>query len=302
MFRRLAIGNEKLTELTDGDIKDIQRVLLGMIDDFDAFCRKHSLTYFLCGGTALGAVRHGGFIPWDEDADIGMPRRDFEKFRKAFTAEYGDKYHLQSIYTGEKYDLAFMKVRKKGTKYIELFETEPESAGIFIDIYPLDNLPDNAVLRFFHGAVSDFLFLCCSCVRVKEKKERFLDYLQNKKAIRLIKLKAFLGTLIGFYSLNKWCRIADRWSSKCKNENSRYVSYPSGRKHYFGEKCTRASYYPKKEISFEGRPLYIMNDPHEYLTALYGDYMEIPPVDARERHTVLTLDLGENDEEILCRR
>lgn len=296
MFRKFAIGNDKLCELDDDKIKGIQAVLLEMLTDFDDLCRKNNLTYFLVGGSALGAVRHKGFIPWDEDLDIGMPREDYERFSEIFLKACSEKYWLQSIEQSKLYDLTFMKIRKKGTRYVELFETEPEHAGVFMDIYPLDNVPDNKIARFFHGAISDFLYLCCSCVRVHEKKKRFLEYLDDKRAIRLVKIKAFLGFCLSFFSLHKWCVIADKWSKKYKNNNSKLVSFPCGRKHYFGEICTRASFLPVKETVFEDKKFYIMNNPHEYLGGLYGDYMEIPDVWGRERHSVLELDLGESDE------
>ena len=296
MFRKFAIGNDKLCELDDDKIKGIQAVLLEMLNDFDDLCRKNNLTYFLVGGSALGAVRHKGFIPWDEDLDIGMPREDYERFSEIFLKACSEKYWLQSIEQSKLYDLTFMKIRKKGTRYVELFETEPEHAGVFMDIYPLDNVPDNKIARFFHGMISDFLYLCCSCVRVHKKKNRFLEYLDDKRAIRLVKIKAFLGFCLSFFSLHKWCVIADKWSKKYKNNNSRLVSFPCGRKHYFGEICTRASFLPVKETVFEDKKFYIMNNPHEYLGGLYGDYMEIPDVWGRERHSVLELDLGESDE------
>ena len=293
MFRKIAIGNHKLHTLESGEIKKIHGILREMLMDFDTVCRKHGLTYFLCGGTALGAVRHGGFIEWDEDADISMPRKDYERFLHLFVSEFGDKYYVQSIHGSDKYDLTFMKIRRKKTKYIELFETDPEVAGVFMDVYPLDSVPDSKIARFFHGNISDFLYLCLSCVRIKTKKQRFLEYLDNKKAVKMIKIKSFIGALLSFFSLHRWCVIAENWSKKYKNDSSFYVSFPNGRKHYFGEMCTRSSFFPPKEITFEGLRLFVMSDPSEYLTKLYGDYMAIPPESERERHTVLELDLGD---------
>lgn len=294
MFRKLAIGNDKLYALSDQDIDNIHEVLLEMIADLDALCRKHGLTYYLVGGTGLGAVRHQGFIPWDEDVDIAMPRADYDRVEKLLLEDYGDKYWVQCVTSSDRYDLNFMKYRKKGTRYVELFETEPERAGVFADIYPMENIPNFFLWRWLHGMVTDFLYLCCSCVRVRAKKQRFLEYIgDNKKAVQLIKIKAFLGACLGFFSLNKWCRIADRWSALCKNHQSKYISFPSGRKHYFGEMCPRASFDPVQETPFEGHSFLIMSDPSVYLTGLYGDYMQVPPPEKRERHTILELDLGD---------
>lgn len=294
MFKKVAIGNDKLHPLTDNNIKAIQNLLLEMLQDIDSLCQKYNLTYFLAGGTALGAVRHKGFIPWDEDADLCMPRADYDKLIDLIQQEYSDKYWAQSFCTTDKSDLIFLKIRKKGTRYLELFETDPEHAGIFIDIYPIENIPNFAPLRFFHGLMCDFLYLCCSCVRVSVKKQRFLEYLgDNKKSVKLVKIKSAIGKVLSFMSLHKWCKVADKWSKCCKNDNSKYITIPSGIKHYFGEICSRESFLPQQKITFSNMQLPIMAKPEEYLTGLYGDYMKIPTEDERERHTVLELDLGE---------
>ncbi len=293
LIRKLAIENKKLRPLSDEDIRAVQGVLLDMIGDFDRLCRKHNLRYFLCGGTALGAVRHKGFIPWDEDVDIAMPRKDYDRLADILLKEYGDRYWLQSIDRIPIYDLPFMKMRKIGTRFLEIFEPDPDHAGIFIDIYPLENVPDSAILRFFHGFVSDFLQLCCSCVRMNLKKDRYFTYFSDPKALKIVKIKAFIGKMLSIIPLHKWCIAADRWASKCKNEQTAYVSFPGGRKHYFGEMFRRDSLFPLQEVPFEDRSFWIPADPSGHLSALYTNYMEIPSVDQRERHTILELDLGE---------
>ncbi len=293
LIRKLANENKKLRPLSDDDIRAVQGILLEMMSDFDRLCRKHNLRYFLCGGTALGAVRHKGFIPWDEDVDIAMPRKDYDQLADILLEEYGDRYWLQSIDRIPIYDLPFMKMRKIGTRFLEIFEPDPDHAGIFIDIYPLENIPDSAVLRFFHGSVSDFLQLCCSCVRMNLKKDRYFTYFNDPKALKIVKIKAFLGKMLSIIPLHKWCIAADRWAAKCKNEQTAYVSFPGGRKHYFGEMFRRDSLFPLQEVPFEDRSFFIPADPDGHLSALYSNYMEIPPVDQRERHTILELDLGE---------
>lgn len=293
MVRKLAIENPNLRTLTDADIANIQAVLLDMIVDLDALCRKHGLSYFLCAGTALGAVRHGGFIPWDEDVDIGMPRCDYDRLTDLLLAEYADKYWVQSIWNNENYDLPFLKVRRKGTKMVEAFEPDPEHAGVFIDIYPLENVPDFAPWRWLHGAVSDFLHLCCSCVRMRTKKERYYALFDDPQMRKAVRMKATIGKCLGFFAPKRWYRMTDRWVSCCKKQTTKRVSFPSGRKHYFGEMCSRKSFFPLKEVDFAGKRFFLLADPDEHLSLLYGDYKAVPPADKQERHTVLELELGE---------
>lgn len=293
MVRRLSVANPNLRTLSDDDIRRVQSVLLDMLCDLDALCRKHSISYFLCGGTALGAVRHGGFIPWDEDVDVGMPRRDYDRLTELLLAEYGDKYWVQSIWNNENYDLPFLKIRKKGTRFIEIFESDPAHAGVFIDIYPLENVPDFAPWRWLHGAVSDFLQLCCSCVRMRAKKERYFTYFDDPAVHKAVRIKSFLGKCLSFFSVQRWCRLTDRWVACCHKETTRRVTFPSGRKHYFGEMCLREHFFPLKEVSFSGKHFFLLADPAAHLSLLYGDYMTVPPADQQERHTILELELGE---------
>ena len=293
LIRKLSINNSKLLTLSDENIKDIQAVLLRMMADFDDFCRKNELSYFLCGGSALGAQRHGGFIPWDDDIDIAMPRADYDRMRELFLAELGDCYWVQSIHSNDNYDLPFMKIRKKGTRYIEVFETNLNEAGVFIDIYPLENLPDFAPTRLFHGVICDFLHFCCSCVRIHHKKQIYFEYFGG---LRAFKIKAFIGKCLSFISLKKWCHLADRWASKYKNLHTKFVSFPSGRMHYFGEMLHRSSVFPLKECNFDGQTISVMSDPSEHLTKLYGDFSVIPKQESREQHSIILLDLGVNNE------
>ena len=293
MVRKLSADNSMLLTLSDEDIVNIQKILLDMLSDFDALCRKHSLSYFLCGGTLLGAVRHKGFIPWDEDMDIGMPRKDYDRLTELLLSEYGDKYWVQNIWNNKKYDILFMKMRKKGTRFVEIFETDLEHAGIFIDIYPLDNVPDFAPAYWIHGLVSNILQFCCSCVRVRQKRERYFTYFNDKAVHKAVKIKSFIGKSLGFLSLQRWCQLADRWAACCRKDTTRRVTFASGRKHYFGEMCSRDSFFPLKEVKFCGKCFYSLADPTGYLSLLYGDYMTIPDAKEQQRHTILDLDLGE---------
>ena len=186
-----------------------------------------------------------------------------------------------------------MKIRKKGTRFVEIFESEPQHAGIFIDVYPLENVPNFAPWRWFHGAISNFLHLCCSCVRMRAKKERYFAFFDDPAVHKAVKIKSVLGKCLGFVSLKRWCRMTDRFAASCKKQNTRWVTFPSGGKHYFGEMLERASVFPLQQIEFAGKVFPMMADPTTHLSLLYGDYMKIPPADQQIRHTILELELGE---------
>lgn len=294
--RKMVAGNSKLRTLTQADVEQVQQVLLGMMDDFDRLCRKHGLTYFLCGGSALGAARHQGFIPWDDDLDLAMPRADYDRLAELITKEYSDRYWVQTIHNSALYDLPFLKMRKKGTRFLELFDPDPDCAGIFLDVFPMENVPNSCVFRGLHGAVSSFLHLCCSCVRMNVKKDRYFAYFDDAKFLKTVKIKAFLGKCLSFFSLHRWCVMTEKWDARYRNAKTKFVSIPTGRGHYFGEVVAREIMLPPREVPFADRSYFTMADPDKYLTNLYGDYHQIPPVEKREVHGILELELGETND------
>lgn len=152
---------------TDGSVitvRDVQLVLLEMLKDIDALCRKHGISYWLTGGSALGAVRHKGFIPWDDDADIGMLREDYEKFQTV-VHELGDDYVTQCFETHREYNVLVppMKVRKKGTYCVEynalLKNKCKDSDGLFIDVFVLDHVSEQKGKDFVWRMRNGFLMV-----------------------------------------------------------------------------------------------------------------------------------------------
>ena len=129
----------------------VHLVQLEIANEVKKICENYKIKYFLIAGTLLGAVRHRGFIPWDDDLDMGMLRKDYIKFLKIARKELDDKYYLESWKVASGYGLPFTKIRMNGTKYIERNSKDVNChLGIFIDIFPFDNVPDNKVQRLIH--------------------------------------------------------------------------------------------------------------------------------------------------------
>ena len=135
-------------ELDNKTLKKLHEVGLEILLEIDRVCKKYDIPYFLCGGTLLGSIRHKGFIPWDDDIDIGMLRNDYEKFEECYIKEHSKKYYLHSIKTDEDYWLSFIKIQKNNTtineKFIEKLDTHK---GIFVDIFPFDKVPDKGFTK-----------------------------------------------------------------------------------------------------------------------------------------------------------
>ena len=131
-------------------LRDVQKVQLEILLEFDRICRKHGLKYLLFAGTLLGAVRHKGFIPWDDDIDVCMLRGDYERFLTVCKDELSAELFLQTTDTDREYPLQFAKLRKNNTRFVEKSMSDLKiHHGVFIDIFPLDNvMPHSFIGRF----------------------------------------------------------------------------------------------------------------------------------------------------------
>lgn len=286
-MKAYATENTQLHQLTDQERQDIQQTLLETLRDLDDVCEKYHLTYYLTGGSALGAVRHGGFIPWDDDADVSMPRKDYDALAQIYSAELAEKYDLQSLENSQVYDLNFMKLRRRGTKYIELFETEPERAGIALDIYPLDETYDSRILQILNGIVDEVLYFIASCVRMYHKKERLLAFTPDENLQKSIRIKCAVGRLFDSQKdPRKWFLACDRWNRKKKDDKGHYVATSCGRGHYFGEIYEKKRLFPVKRAPFDNMNFNIPYDSDYLLRKLYGNaYMQ--PICNGEAHSLL---------------
>ena len=277
-------------ELDQDALRRLQLTLVGIQDDIVACCEKHGLTYMLGGGTALGAVRHSGFIPWDDDIDINMPRKDYEAFTKAFAKEYGEKYWLHTPSATKNYGLALARVRLKGTsvRTREDLANKQTECGAFVDIFIIENTFDNVLLRMLHGAGSLMLGFLYSCRKFFFERRFVRQWARENGGFSLsFRLKMIIGCALAALPLGFWVALWDKWNGICRNQDSRYVTIPVGRRHFFGELALRAETVETREVTFEGRKVKCPAGLENYMTRLYGpDYMTPPPEDKREKHVV----------------
>lgn len=283
----IALDSEKLAQL--------HSKLLVLLKDIRSICEANGLEYTLGGGSCLGAVRHNGFIPWDDDVDINMTRSSWVKFEPLFRQAFGDKYWICNPGETEGYDIALPRIGIKGTSYRDIAGIFNRESGVFVDIFLLDNVPDNAICRTWHGAVSLGIGFCLSCVRFASRKDQYLALAaDNDDATRLFSFKAKIGRSLSFKTAEEWVMCWEKWNSRYRDSTSTRITAPTGRKHYFKEMSERSSFFPAKHMAFEGLSLPVPNDYSAYLTRLYGpSYMEEPPVEARETHVVYEFDMGD---------
>ncbi len=297
LFKNLK--NVEGTVDVSGDIlRKLQKCLLGILHDIDDVCKEHNIPYYLSGGTALGAIRHQGFIPWDDDIDINMTRKDFLSFAKFFEDKYKDKYTVQIPGKTEGYTLLLGRVRLNGTVYRSRDDVQEEDLGIFVDIFLIENTFDNTLLRNIHGFFCLGFGFATSCrlfFKNREVYKKLLSDSQESKRIYLI--KSSIGFLFSFLPVSTWLRITNKVHGLPNNSNSRFVSIPVGRKHYFGEMYERVGFLTPKQVKFEDLECSVPESIDNYMTVLYGPTYMIPSSpELREAHVVLALKLPDDIE------
>lgn len=265
-----------MIQLNEEELRKLQLIELELLIEFDRICRKNQIRYTLTGGTLLGAVRHGGFIPWDDDADVSMLRTEYEKFREACLTDLGDGFYFQDMRNTRGYRWGYGKLRKKNTLFLrEYQEHMPYEQGVFIDIFPRDGVPDGVIQRKLHK-------FHCFCVR-KVLWSEVGKYAHKRKYMR-VWFRA-LSWLAG----DRIYGIYDRLVEKSNAKESRLVRnltfpVPDGKDGYLLE-----WYEESTELEFEGHRFLVNKDYRKWLEQEFGDYMAIPPVEKRKVHPVVQI-------------
>lgn len=250
-----------MKEVTDTEIKRISFEILSEVTDY---CDACGIQYFLICGTALGAVRHNGFIPWDDDIDIGIPRTDYERFIESYKSE---KYKLHESRFDKNYPYAFAKVCDCDTVLIENIE-HPCKLGIYIDIFPIDGLPDNEKERKRHLNRINLDLKILSWKRISRTKK--VDVIHKiiqiiaKTALCLVPVSALVNML------NKDIR-------KYSYDDSKFVGHLSTKAVWGNDVKPKDIFKSPVKHRFEEKEFWLPGDFDKYLTLEYGDYMRVPP-------------------------
>ena len=247
--------------------RELQKLQIQILDVTAEFCEKKGIRYWLTAGTLLGAVRHNGYIPWDDDIDIGMLRPDFDRFIREFNS-YTDRYEVKCIDTDPDFCLAFAKVLDKQTILYE-----PDEKGIklavYIDVFVYDNVPANPIVIKKMYILRDF-WRDCNLLRTKD-----FEPLRNRLT------KAFIGFLRilvkpfprNFFALG-WSKHAKKYSKT----DTKFIGDFTG---YGKMVCDISIFDELDEHEFEGKTYKIPKGYDQWLTRRYGDYMRLPPAEKR---------------------
>lgn len=295
IMNELAIQSGCLHAISDNESKALKALLLEMYKDIAALCDEHGLVYMMGGGTCLGAIRHQGYIPWDDDLDIMMPRDSYDELIRLLSLGFlGDKYEFSTPSRDKDCKNPFLKIYRKDTLDVEITtENYPGPKGVYIDVFSMDYAPQNHITRRIKGLLSDFLQAVCSCVLYTEyPSKRYKEFMhQSEEGKKRYRQRIILGRLFGLIPHRKWVWWFDRLNACSKDTG--ILTIPTGRKHYMGECRPTEVYLPLAKATFEGLEVNIPYDVDAYLRSMYGNYMDIPPVEKRERHFVYKLKLLE---------
>lgn len=275
-------GMEEFTEL--------QEVIINTLSVFHDFCQEHNLTYHLGGGTLLGAVRHKGIIPWDDDIDVDMPRHDYERLLQ-LADQFPQPFQVKHFKTDEDYVYPFIKIYNPKLQVTEFFGQKSYTSGAWIDVFPMDGVFENKLIRKLHFEFVKILRIVFT--------SKLVGYVtpQNKKS-KTYYLNSLIKPLISlascFFSKRLIFKLMDKAAALKSYKNSNYIGA------FYSPYGVKASFpktvYDKTLLGdFNG---YLFNIPSGYdlfLKSQYGDYMTPPPPKERRMHNIEVMSLAQED-------
>lgn len=273
-------------------LKKLQTLELEILRDFNDLCDKYDIDYFGCGGTAIGAVRHGGFIPWDDDIDIGFLRKDYEKFLKVAEKEYGNKYSILNAEVDPGYPLMTSRWVLNGTSFKEeCFKELDCNFGIFLDLFCFDNIPDDTKKMkkqmwrgWFWGKLMILLAI---------KKPTVYQQGITQKVIYFISYVMHYALKLFHVSPEYLYKKAKKYATYYEEEKTKRVAFmfdPTP----FTSIMNVEDVLPTKSMDYSGIKIRVPNHIEKYLEVRYGgNYMELPPEEKRHNHPPYDLDFGD---------
>lgn len=248
-------------------MNELQKKEFEILEQFHAICEENGLKYYLAYGSAIGAVRHKGFIPWDDDMDVVMLRDDYDKLIDLSKSIIPDDLFLQTYEVDHEYPFFFSKLRKRGTAFVEKGTEDLNiNHGIFIDIFPLDYIPQNKINKFRQQVVAEKLWIMMAKTRIKSGAKKLLVQILN------------IGLNETSY-IAKVKKLENKMKSYSKGKTSKVALLTYGGFAPYAMQYFDVNDLEPMKILFENKEFYIMKGYDKVLRESYGDYMTPPPLD-----------------------
>lgn len=260
-------------------IEHLQSVILMIAKDIDKLCRENNIQYYLLGGSCIGAIRHKGFIPWDDDLDIIMDRHNYNRFIEVCRVQLDtNKYYLQIGL--QDWPLYFSKIRLNGTTLHEPEDdyAEEDKRGIYLDVFVMDNVPDNNILARIQYCLAKY-HLC---------------YQLGKRGYKSASIKNKIMIMLSLPLKSKYIRnLVLSFIEKFNKIETNRQAFFYGRTRFRNAIVDKYLYGKPFYVDFEDTKLPVPEHYHEYLTQMFGDYMTLPPLEERKGLHLLSVDFGE---------
>lgn len=267
------------------DIRKLQEIILIIAKEIKRICDKNNIKYTLIGGTLIGAVRHKGFIPWDDDLDIVMTRENYNKFLQACKTDLGKEFELLNWNNNEYYGDGFTKILLKNTVAIEKGKEHTKfPKGIFVDIFPFDKIPDSKYAR------KKQKWITYICIRMLQEKDG--TYRERNTRIKKI-MYSCVNATARIFSHKTLVSCCNRNMVKYENSDTEYCTSIAGYYGYDKEMIKTSLFDEYTELIFENINFMVVKQYDLYLTQVFGDYMKLPPEDQRRSHGLSIVDFGE---------
>jgi len=264
------------------ELKHYQQKLLGILQYIDDICQKNGIHYFLAYGTLIGAVRHHGFIPWDDDADICLSREDYKKLCKAIVEDNDPRYKFASLDNDPNWYMDMARVLDTNTHISLPFSKTLKDTHVFVDVMPMDGTPVGKWTEKWHYLWMNFY----------KGMAYSADHTYISKDEKHKTLKKIMKPIASIFGAHFWGMCARRLALKRPYETSKFVQY--GTANFKEGEITKEVYASEIRCKFENTTLSIPVGYDDYLRQLYGDYMQLPPEESRvPSHLFDIIDLGD---------
>ena len=273
--------------LSESELKGVQKIEKDMLSHFIQICDKHKLTYYITYGTLIGVVRHKGFIPWDDDIDVLMPRADYDQFNQIAQNELPSYLFLQNKTSDPEYLGGFSKIRNSDTTFIEINNVNKKmNHGIYIDIFPLDNCPSSRLGNILFNIRKRFLFL-----RTRTELVIVEGAIRHNKRISILIDIASKCLKVVWPDLDKLYSETEAYLRRRKETGRVCNFYSSSSRYRYDAKWFKNTTL----LPFEDLKVCVPEGYYAFLRFLYGDYLQLPPADQRKtRHFTKTIDYNKS--------